>query len=261
MPHFAANLTMMLTELPFEARFAAAAQVGFTAVECQFPYAMTAEAIADALKTHHLTLALFNMPAGDWAAGERGLACLVGREGDVKASVEKALVYARATGTKRLHMMAGLGDNRDHDAMRRYKAALKQAAALAEVEGITILIEPLNRRDMPGYLLDDFSLARWIIEDLALPNLKLQYDIYHRQLMHGNVLNSLKAYLPMIGHIQIACVPGRHEPNSGELDDARIFAQLDAWGYDGFIGAEYHPKAGTEAGLGWFKPYQAEQKA
>lgn len=261
MPNFAANLTMLFTELPFPARFAAAAKAGFTAVECQFPYEMTAEALADVLNSYHLTLALFNMPAGDWPAGERGIACLAGRGEDVSASIEKALAYARITSTKRLHMMAGLGDHRDHDAMRRYKDALKEAASRAEAEGITILIEPLNRRDMPGYLLDDFSLARWIIEDLALPNLKLQYDVYHRQLMHGNVLNSLEAYLPMIGHIQIACVPGRHEPNSGELDDARIFAQLDDWGYDGFIGAEYHPKTGTEAGLGWFKPYQAEQKA
>jgi 2-dehydrotetronate isomerase len=261
MPRFAANLTMMFTELPFPARFAAAAEAGFEAVECLFPYEMAADHLAETLKMHHLTLALFNMPPGDWAAGERGIACLEGREAEVEASIDKALTYAHATGTKRLHMMAGLGEARDHGAMRLYKDALRRAASLAAPEGITILIEPLNRRDMPGYLLDDFSLARWVIEDLALPNLKLQYDVYHRQLMHGNVLGSLEALLPIIGHIQLASVPERHEPGTGELDDARIFERLDAMGYQEFIGAEYRPKAGTQAGLGWFTPYRKGRQA
>lgn len=261
MPRFAANLTMMFTELPFPARFAAAAAAGFEAVECLFPYEMAVEDLSQSLKTHHLTLALFNMPPGDWAAGERGIACLEGREAEVEASIDKALAYARATGAKRLHMMAGLSEARDHGAMRRYKDALRRAATLAAPEGITILIEPLNRRDMPGYLLDDFSLARWVIEDLALPNLKLQYDVYHRQLMHGNVLRSLEALLPIIGHIQLASVPDRQEPGTGELDDVRIFEALDAMGYQGFIGAEYRPKAGTKAGLGWFAPYRKGRQA
>lgn len=256
MPRFAANLTMMFTELPFPARFAAAAEAGFEAVECLFPYEMTPENVAQALKKHHLTLALFNLPPGDWAAGERGIACLEGREAELETSIQTGLTYARATGAKRLHLMAGLGDNRDHGAMRRYKDALIRAATLAAPDGITILIEPLNRRDMPGYLLDAFDLARWLIEDLALPNIKLQYDVYHRQLMHGNVLGSLEALLPIIGHIQLAAVPHRHEPCTGELDDAHIFARLDAMGYQGFIGAEYRPKAGTVAGLGWFAPYR-----
>ena len=253
MPKFAANLTMMFNEWEFLDRFGAAADAGFTAVEFLFPYAFAPDAVAGQLQKHGLKQALFNLPPGDWDAGERGLAALPKRARDFAASLTAALPYALATGVPRVHLMSGIADRFDPAAQAAYKTALQRACELFGAEGIEVIIEPLNPRDMPGYLLNDFGFARDLIAGLGLPNLKLQYDIYHRQILHGDVLTSLDALLPVIGHIQIASVPGRHEPGTGELNDAAIFRHLDAIGYSGYVGCEYRPAAGTLAGLGWMR--------
>jgi 2-dehydrotetronate isomerase len=255
MPRFAANLSMMFTHLPFLDRFGAAAQAGFKAVEYLFPYDFPPQSIAQALHQNGLEQALFNLPPGDWAAGERGLACLAGREAEFAQGLVLAQDYVQATGVKRVHLMAGLGVRSDVFALNRYKAAIRLAATTFAPLGVDIVLEPINRRDMPGYFLDDFEFAAALIAELALPNLKLQFDIYHRQILHGDVTVALRAMLPIIGHVQIASVPLRQEPGSGELNDAALFSELDRLGYAGFIGCEYRPKGDTLAGLGWFSPY------
>lgn len=251
MPRFAANLTMMFTELPFLERFAAAKAAGFDAVEFLFPYDFDPDTIAEKLHHHGLTQALFNLPPGNWAAGERGLAALAGREAEFRTSVAAALGYARILGVDRLHMMSGIADRTDPAAVQTYRGNLTYLCDLAGQGGLTIVIEPINPRDMPGYFLNDFNQAADLIADLARPNLMLQFDIYHRQIIHGDVLTGLRHLMPIIGHIQIAAVPLRHEPGSGELDDARILRELDHLGYTGFVGCEYRPAGDTVAGLGW----------
>ena len=253
MPKFAANLSMMFNEWGFLDRFAAAADAGFKAVEFLFPYAYAPEAIAKLLERHGLTLALFNLPPGNWDAGERGLAALAGREQEFRASVLMALPYAEAAGARRLHLMSGHADRGDGQALAAYTGAIRFACEKTAPLGIDILIEPINGRDMPGYFLNDFGFAAGLIAELNLPNLKLQYDIYHRQILHGDVCKSLEAMMPIIGHVQTASVPKRNEPGTGELDDTKIFRHLDALGYDGFVGCEYRPAAGTPAGLGWMR--------
>jgi len=255
---FAANLSMMFTEWVFLDRFAAAADAGFAAVEYLFPYEHAPEAIAQRLQRHGLTQALFNMPPGDWAAGERGMAALPGRFEDVRDGVETALIYAEATGAKRLHMMAGIADRDVPDDVSRYENAVAYAAARLAEDDIDLLLEPINARNMPGYFLNDYGYAERLIERLALPNVKLQFDIYHRQIMHGDVCTALSRLLPMIGHVQVASVPFRHEPDTGELNDGHVFATLSALDYDGFIGAEYIPLSGTLDGLGWFRTYRTQ---
>jgi hydroxypyruvate isomerase len=254
MPKFAANLTMMFTEWEFLDRFAAAAEHGFEAVEFLFPYAHSPDEIARRLEGAGLTLALFNLPPGNWEAGERGLAAVPGREAEFRAQFARALPYAEATGVKRLHLMSGLASRANPEACAAYASAIRHAAAAVAPLGIDILIEPLNGRDMPGYFLNDFGHAVELIDSLRLPNLKLQYDIYHRQILHGDVMRSLEALLPLIGHVQTASVPGRHEPGSGELNDAAIFRHLEQIGYQGFVGCEYRPAAGTVEGLSWMSP-------
>jgi len=249
---FAANLTMMFTEWAFLDRFAAAADAGFRAVEYLFPYEHAPDAIAQRLRRHGLTQALFNMPPGDWAAGERGMAALPGRFEDVKAGIETALIYAEATGVKRLHMMAGIADRGAPDAVARYEHAVAHAAGRLGERGIALLLEPINPRSMPGYFLNDYGYAEGLIERLGLPNVKLQFDIFHRQIMHGDITAAIERLLPMIGHVQVASVPLRHEPDSGEVNDSHVFGTLRALGYAGFIGCEYNPRAGTLAGLGWW---------
>jgi hydroxypyruvate isomerase len=253
MTKFAANLSMLFNELDFLDRFSAAADAGFKAVEFLFPYAYAPEAIAERLQRHGLTQALFNLPPGNWDAGERGLAALADRANEFRASLLTALPYAKATGVRRLHMMSGHGDRSDTRACEAYASALCFACEKAAPLGIDILIEPINGRDMPGYFLNDFGFAAELIANLRLTNLKLQYDIYHRQILHGDVIKSLEMLLPVIGHVQTASVPGRNEPGTGELDDFRIFRHLDALGYDGFVGCEYRPRSGTLAGLGWMR--------
>lgn len=251
MPKFAANLSMMFNEWEFLDRFGAAADAGFKAVEFLFPYAFAPEDIAARLERHGLTQALFNLSPGNWDKGERGLAVLPERAEEFRASVQQALPYAVATGVKRLHMMSGHAKRGDATAVEAYKAAISFACEQVGPLGIDILIEPINGRDMPGYFLNDFGFAAELIVSMGLPNLRLQYDIYHRQILHGDVMKSLEALMPMVGHIQIAAVPKRNEPGTGELDDARIFRHLDALGYQGFVGCEYRPANGTLAGLTW----------
>jgi len=260
MPRFAANLTMMFTEWPFLDRFGVAADLGFTAVEFLFPYDHPREAIADRLNRHGLTLALFNFPPGDWAAGERGLAALPGREDELRAGVETALRYAQSTGVSRLHLMAGLADATDPVARQTFRDNVAWTAARLADANLDLLLEPINRRGMPGYFLNDFDEAAALIADLDLPNLKLQFDFYHCQIIHGDVTTRLRVMLPMVGHVQIASVPSRQEPGSEELNDGYLFAELDRLGYPGFVGCEYLPRAGTLEGLAWFAPYRASQR-
>ncbi|SMF41389.1 2-oxo-tetronate isomerase [Pseudogulbenkiania subflava] len=262
MPQFAANLTMMYTEHDFLDRFAAAARDGFRAIEYLFPYDYPAADIATRLDAHGLTQALFNLPPGDWAAGERGIAALPGREAEFAASLERALDYAHATGCRRLHAMAGLvPQGADLAAMRTtFVTNLRLAARRCAEHGITLLIEPINQRDMPGYFLSYQQQAHDIVAEVDEPNLKVQMDWYHCQIMEGDIAMRLRRHLAGVGHVQIAGVPERHEPDSGELNYPYLFALLDELGYDGYIGCEYRPRAGTSAGLGWFQPYKEAQR-
>lgn len=260
MPRFAANLSMMFTEWAFLDRFAAAADAGFDAIEFLFPYEHAPEAIAERLTANGLEQALFNLPPGDWENGERGIAVFPERRAEFERSVEQALRYAEATGAKRLHAMAGNAPS-DHPAhLQAYEGAVKFAAQRAASNGVAIVIEPINRRDMPAYFLNDFGRAADLIRKLALPNLKLQFDIYHRQILHGDVIRGVEAAIDIVGHVQIASVPERQEPGTGELADDRIFKTLDRLGYAGFVGCEYRPAGGTLDGLSWFAPYRRSRR-
>lgn len=259
MPIFAANLTMMFNEWPFLDRFAAAADAGFCAVECLFPYDHAPDAVAARLESNGLTQALFNLPPGDWAAGERGMAALPDRFDEFRASVDTALRYAEATKCRRLHLMSGLADAADPTACAAYRRAVSHAAEALAERGIDLLLEPINGRDMPGYFLNGFVAAERLIADLGLPNLKLQFDLYHRQILHGDVTMALRRLLPIIGHVQVASVPSRHEPEGEELNHPFLFHELDRLGYQGFVGCEYRPRAGTLDGLRWFTPQRTER--
>ena len=252
MPKFAANLTMMFNEWEFLDRFAAAADAGFRAVEFLFPYAWEPDEIAKRLASHSLTQALFNLPPGAWEAGERGLAALPERAADFRNSVATALRYAAATGVERLHVMSGNADSNDPKARSAYEDSLRYAVDKIGAEGLDVVIEPINRRDMPAFFLNDFGYAAELIGRLGLPRLKLQYDIYHRQILHGDVVKSLEAMMPIIGHVQIASVPARNEPGTGELNDDFVFRRLDDLGYAGFVGCEYRPAGKTLDGLSWW---------
>ncbi|RJF96618.1 hydroxypyruvate isomerase [Noviherbaspirillum cavernae] len=255
MPKFAANLTMMFNEVPFLQRFPAAAQAGFTAVEFLFPYEHGADEIAAQLKANKLENVLFNMPPGDWTAGERGITSLPGREAEFRAGVAKAIAYAKALGTPRLHAMAGLLPEGADAAVHRkvFIDNLRYACAEAAQHGITILIEPINTRDIPRYFLNTQADAHAIREEVGADNLKVQMDFYHVQIVEGDIAMKLRRYLPHVGHIQIAGVPERHEPDTGEINYAYLFRLLDELGYDGWLGCEYRPAKGTVEGLGWMK--------
>ena len=256
MPRFAANLTMMFTEHAFPDRFAAAAEAGFEAVECLFPYAIPAGALGDMLRGLGLEQALFNLAPGDWDAGDRGLAALPGRFAELEASVTLGLDYAEATGAGRVHMMAGMADSRDPEARAAFRRALDHAAPRCAERGVELLLEPINGRSMPGYFLNDFGLAERLIAEAGHPNVRLQYDVFHRQILHGDIAMSFDRLLPVNGHVQIASVPSRNEPDGEELNFPWLFARMDAAGYRGFVGCEYLPRAGTLAGLGWFAPWR-----
>lgn len=256
MPKFAANLSMMFTEWPFLDRFAAAADAGFAAVEYLFPYEHPADAIGERLQRYKLTQALFNMPPGDWAAGERGFAALPERFEDLKKGVEQALVYAAATGVKRIHLMSGHADSADPNAQAAYRRSVAHAADKLAAKNIDLLLEPINARNMPGYFLNDFDLAADVIATAAAKNVRLQFDVYHRQIIHGDVVMGLRKFRPITGHVQIASIPSRNEPDGEELNYPFVFAELDALGYDGFVGCEYNPRGKTTDGLGWFQTYR-----
>jgi hydroxypyruvate isomerase len=255
MPRFAANLTMMFNEWPFLDRFAAAADAGFSAVEFLFPYDHAPGAIAERLRANDLTLVNFNLPPGDWAAGERGFAAMPGREAVFEAALETAIPYAVATGVGRLHAMAGIVSSDDTQAAQTYRGNLVRAADRLAPLGVDVLIEPLNGRDVPGYFLASFDQALSIIRSAGRPNLKLQFDLYHRQILHGDVVTGLKEAGSDIGHVQIASVPSRNEPDAEELSFPFVCATLDRLGYRGHVGCEYRPNGATLDGLGWFAPF------
>ncbi|MGF1701268.1 hydroxypyruvate isomerase family protein [Photobacterium makurazakiensis] len=257
MAKFAANLTMLFTEVPFLERFAQAHQAGFKAVEYLFPYAFEAEELAGELKKYGFEQALFNLPPGDWDAGERGFAAIPGREDEFRASVDTALNYALTLGCKKVHAMSGIVNN-DYSHQQHVDTFISNIRFAADVfaeHGIELMIEPLNNRDVPGYFISRQRDAVELIKMVDRPNVKLQLDLYHAQIMEGDLtvlIHDLAAYT---GHIQIASVPDRHEPSEGELNYPHLFNVLDKSGYTGWIGCEYNPKTNTVDGLGWVKPY------
>jgi hydroxypyruvate isomerase len=258
MPRFAANLSMMFTEVPFLDRFARAAAAGFTGVEFLFPYEHEPRDVADALTVNGLTPALFNLPPGDWAAGERGTASLPGREAEFQAGVYRAIVHTKANGCRTLHCMAGLlpaaADRAAHEAI--YVENLRWAAHEVGKHGITLVIEPINTRDIPGYFLNYQAQARRIIEAVDKPNLGLQLDLYHCQIMEGDLARHIEAFVDITRHVQIAGVPERHEPDIGEIAYPYLLELLDRKGYAGWVGCEYRPRGRTEDGLGWLAPWR-----
>ena len=264
MPRFAANLSMMYTEHAFLDRFAAAAADGFEAVEFLFPYEHPHAVIAARLADHGLRQVLFNAPPGDFAAGERGIACLAERRDEFRRGfLDQALPYAQALNCHRLHLMAGVMPAGVERAalLAVYADNLDWAAGEAVSAGLDLLIEPINTRDIPGYLLNRQDEAHAMVEQIGAANLKVQMDLYHCQIVEGDVAMKLRKYLPTgrVGHLQIAGVPDRHEPDLGELHHPYLFELIDALGYGGHIGCEYRPRARTSAGLGWLRAYRPRQ--
>ena len=264
MPRFAANLSMLYPELPFMERFRAAAQDGFRAVEYLFPYAFPAAQIAEQLGAHALQQVLFNAPPGNWDAGERGLASLPGRDAEFRDGVDRALEYAATLQCPRVHVMAGLvpAESTRETLLPTYVERLRWAAQRAAPRRIDILIEPINTRDIPGYFLNRQDHAHEVIGIVGMPNLKVQMDLYHCQIVEGDLAMKLRHYLPTgnVGHLQIAGVPERHEPDVGEVNYRYLFDLLDELGYAGWVGCEYRPGAGSEPGgtsrgLGWLAAY------
>ena len=256
MPRFSANLSFLFTETPFLDRFGEAAHAGFRAVEFAFPYEFQAKEIAARVHEHKLDVVLFNAPPGDHEHGDRGLAAIPGREHEFAASIVTALRYAQALRCPRIHVMAGVlpdgVDPSERDRWRRtYTRNLRFACSEAAAEGVTILIEPLNPRDVPNYLLTTQAEAHAIRTEIGAPNLKVQMDLYHAQIVEGDLSEKLRRWLSHIGHIQIAGVPGRHEPDVGEINYDYLFRLLDDLRYDGWVGCEYRPARGTSAGLTW----------
>ena len=278
MPKFAANLSMMYVELPFLDRFEAAAKDGFKAVEYLFPYAYEAKELAARLKNNGLQQVLFNLPPGGvdadsidtaWNAGTRGIACIAGREAEFATGAALALKYAEALDCPRLHMMAGLlpvnalstAENKANT-RQTYINNAKHASQWVAKQGINLLLEPINTRDIPGFFLNRQDEAHALIAEIGQPNVKVQMDLYHCQIVEGDVSMKICQYLPTgnVGHFQIAGVPERHEPDAGEMNYPYLFEVIDSLGYDGWIGCEYKPKLGgqpngTSSGLGWLKPY------
>jgi hydroxypyruvate isomerase len=259
MPKFDANLTMLYNDVDFLDRFAAAARDGFKGVEYLFPYAYAKDELAARLKAAGLEQVLFNLPAGDWAAGERGLACHPGRAAEFKAGVAAALEYAAALECPRINCLAGkVPAGVSHaDAKQAFVENLRYAADELERAGVMLVIEPINTYDIPGFFLSGTAPALEIIAEVGSANLKLQYDVYHMQRTEGELAATIAANVPMIGHVQVADNPGRHEPGTGEIHYPFIFERLDRSGYTGWVGAEYIPLANTSDGLGWLKGVHA----
>ena len=266
MPQFAANLSMLYPEHDFSDRFAAAAADGFKAVEYLFPYAYPAAELAARLQANGMQQVLFNCPPGDWDAGERGLACLPGREAEFRSGIARALDYAGTLACPRLHVMAGLvpaGQTRE--ALRAtYMRNLRYAAEQAAKQGVDVLIEPINTRDIPGFFLNRQDDAHALVAEVGLPNVKVQFDLYHCQIVEGDVAMKIRQYLPTgrVGHFQVAGVPARHEPDLGELNADYLFEVIDEvadqCGWTGWVGCEYRPArgaapGGTSSGLGWMR--------
>jgi hydroxypyruvate isomerase len=257
MPKLAANLTMLWNERDFLDRFAAAAKAGFSAVEYLFPYPYEKQTLVDRLGENKLTQVLHNLPAGDWAKGDRGIACQSARRGEFRDSVGLAIDYAKALGCTQLNCLVGIAPpDADVDALQSTLVDnLKFAASELGKQNIKLLVEPINTRDIPGFYLCHTKQALDLFIDVASPNLYLQYDIYHMQIMEGDLGPTITANLPRIAHVQIADNPGRNEPGTGEINHAFLFDLLDKQGYKGYVGAEYKPKGKTDEGLAWAKPY------
>ncbi len=255
MPRFSANLSMLFTEHDFLDRFDAAASAGFAGVEYVGPYDHPPEVVAARLKRNGLTQVLFNLPPGDWAAGERGIAVLPDRIDEFRKGVDTAIAYAKALGCGQVNCLAGIAPRALSSAELEdvFVHNLGYAARKLEEAGIRLLIEPINTRDIPGFFLTSSRQAIEIMERVGSGNLYLQYDIYHMQVMEGDLARTIEQNLGRIAHIQLADNPGRHEPGTGEINYPFLFGHLDSIGYAGWVGAEYKPKAGTEAGLGWFR--------
>jgi hydroxypyruvate isomerase len=257
-PKFSANLSFLYQDLPFLDRFAAAAKDGFMGLEYLGPYAEPKEKVADALKANGLTQVLFNLPSGNWTGGERGIACLPDRVQEFRDGVAAALDYAAALGCKRLNVISGLvPEGANPETLERVLVDnLRYAAPRMADAGIKLLIEPINLRDMPGFLLSTTDHAERILEKVGSDNLYIQYDFYHMQIMQGDLIRTFERLKDRIAHVQIADNPGRNEPGTGEINYSFILSELDRLGYDGWVGCEYRPKAGTTEGLGWMKPYR-----
>ena len=262
MPRFAANLSMLYPEHEFLDRFAAAAADGFEAVEVLFPYEHPAATLRQRLDDNGLQQVLFNTVPGDFGAGDRGLACLPGRQAEFLAGVDRAIEYAQVLGCPRLHAMAGLmpPDAKEVVLRATYVANLGEAAARCRAAGLDLLIEPINTRDIPGYYLNTQAAAHQVVADVGAPNLKVQMDLYHCQIVEGDLAMRIRRHLAGVGHIQIAGAPERHEPDVGEINYPYLFTLLDELGYDGWIGCEYRPRGGstpgaTSSGLGWLRPW------
>lgn len=257
MPRFSANLSMLFCELDFLDRFDAAARAGFAAVEYIGPYEHPPAAIAERLQRNGLEQALFNLPLGDWSAGERGIAVLPDRIDEFRAGVDTAIRYAEALGCRQVNCIAGIAPAGAPTAVLEDVLVDNLAFAAERLgrAGIRLLIEPINTRDMPGFFLTTSGQALAIMDRVGAANLFLQYDVYHMQVMEGDLARTIEANLSRIAHIQVADNPGRHEPGTGEINYPFLFDHLDRIGYRGFVGAEYRPATTTEAGLGWFSPY------
>lgn len=257
MPKFSANISFLYADLPFLDRFAAAAKDGFQAVEYVGPYDLPAAEVAAALNTDGLTQALFNLPAGNWDAGERGIGCHGDRVAEFQAGVMTAIRYGQALGCTRINCLAGIAQAgtsvEDRDAI--LVDNLKYAAPRLADAGITLLLEPINLRDIAGFHVSTTDHAERLLDAVGSDNLLIQYDIYHTQVMQGDLIPTYARLKDRIGHVQIADNPGRHEPGTGEINYPFVFSELDRLGYDGWIGCEYKPRSGTTAGLGWMKPY------
>jgi hydroxypyruvate isomerase len=253
MLRFAANVSMLFPEAPFLERFALAQRAGFRAVECQFPYEAPAAEIRARLDDLGLAMVLHNLPAGDWAAGERGLACLPQRVDEFRAGVPRAIAYAHALGVTQLNCLAGIAPTgAEARASRRALVDnLRHAARALAAEGLRLLVEPINTFDVPGFFVDRAAQCVALLDEVGEPNVFLQYDAYHVQRTEGGLAPTLARFLPRIAHVQVADHPGRHEPGTGGIDFEYLFEALERGGYDGWIGCEYKPAGRTEDGLAW----------
>lgn len=262
MPRLAANLSFLFQEVPFLERFAAAARAGFRGVELLFPYAHPQAVLVDAVGASELEVAIFNMPPGDWDAGERGLACDPARIAEFREGVGQAIEYALALGCRQVHCMAGLRPPGIAEPLLRetYLANLAFAGRALARHGLGLLVEAINTRDMPGYYLTTPRQAFELMDAVAAPNLRFQFDVYHVQIMQGDLAPTLERHLDRIGHVQIADTPGRHEPGTGEINYRFLLQHLDRIGYQGWVGCEYRPSTTTEAGLGWAEAYLAARR-
>ncbi|MBB3559763.1 hydroxypyruvate isomerase [Rhizobium sp. BK512] len=258
MPKFSANLSFLYQDLAFLDRFAAATKDGFGALEYLGPYAEPKEKVADALQANGLRQALFNVPSGDWAGGERGIACLPDRIEEFRSGISLALDYAKALACPQVNVISGLvPKGADLETLEKVLVEnLKYAAERAADAGVKLLIEPINLRDIPGFFLSNTDHAERILEKVGSDNLYIQYDFYHMQIMQGDLIPTFIRLKDRIAHVQIADNPGRNEPGTGEINYGFILSELDRLGYDGWVGCEYKPKTGTSEGLGWMKPYR-----